>query len=131
MFRAIFLLIVRSIWTVLQLLVLHACVVAGWCCGRVETDVSSRGSRGIALLFHDHGTRRGWGVSITPWPLFTSGKDLVPIVQEAGCAPGPVCTGAENLAPTGIRSPYCPARSQSPCYKWVKQIVFTGVVLIP
>jgi hypothetical protein len=28
-------------------------------------------------------------------------------------APGPVWTGAENLAPTGIRSPDRPARSQS------------------
>jgi len=72
-----------------------------------------RGSRGIALLFHDHGTRRGWGVSVTPWPLFTPGKDLVPIVQETGWAPGTVWSGAENLAPTGIRSPDRPARSQS------------------
>ena len=63
-----------------------------------------RGSRRIALLFHDHGTRRGWGVSVTPRPLFTPGKDPVPIVQEAGWAPGPVWTGAENLAPTGIPS---------------------------
>ena len=31
------------------------------------------------------------------------GKDPVPIVQEAEWAPGPVWTGAENLAPTGIR----------------------------
>ena len=38
-----------------------------------------RGSRGIALLFHDHGTRRRLGVSVTPWLLFTPGKDLVPI----------------------------------------------------
>ena len=30
-------------------------------------------------------------------------KDPVPIVQEAGQAPGQVWTGAENLAPTGIR----------------------------
>ena len=29
-------------------------------------------------------------------------------------APGPVWTGAENLAPTGFRSPDRPARSQSP-----------------
>ena len=36
--------------------------------------------------------------------LFTPGKDLVPIVQEAGWAPGPVWTDAEKLAPTGIRS---------------------------
>jgi len=35
----------------------------------------------------------------------TPGKDPVPIVQEAGWASGPVRTGAENLAPTRIRSP--------------------------
>jgi hypothetical protein len=63
-----------------------------------------RGSRGIALLFHDHSNRRGWGVSVTPWLLFTAGKDPVPIVQEAGWAPGSVWTGAENLVPTRIRS---------------------------
>jgi hypothetical protein len=72
-----------------------------------------RGSRGIALPFHDHGTRRGWGVSVTPQPLFTPQKDPVPIVQEAGWAPWPVWTGAENLAPTGILSPDHPAHSQS------------------
>jgi len=33
-----------------------------------------RESRCIALLFHDHGTRRRWGVSVTPRPLFTPGK---------------------------------------------------------
>jgi hypothetical protein len=37
----------------------------------------------------------------------------VSIVQEAGWAPGPVWTGAENLTPTGIRSPDCPARRKS------------------
>jgi hypothetical protein len=50
----------------------------------------------------DLGTRRGWGVSVTPWPHLTPGKDPVPILQEAGWASGPVWTGAENLAPTGI-----------------------------
>ena len=72
-----------------------------------------RGSRGIALTFDDHGTRRGWGFSVSPRLLFTPRKDPVPIVQEAGWAPGPVWTGAENLAPTGIQSPDRPARSQS------------------
>ena len=43
---------------------------------------------------------------------FTPGKDAVPIVQEAGWAPGPVWIGAENLAPTGIRSPDLPARKR-------------------
>ena len=79
------------------------------CTGRT----AHRGSRGIALPFLDHGTRRGWRVSVRPQPLFTHGKDPVPIVQEAGWAPGPVFRGEENLAPTGIRSPDCPARSQS------------------
>ena len=79
------------------------------CTGRT----AYRASRGIALPFHDHGTKRGWGVSVTPWPLFIPGKDPVPIVQEAGWAPGPVWTGAENLVPTGTRSPDRPARSQS------------------
>jgi hypothetical protein len=79
------------------------------CTGRT----AQRGSRGIAPPFHDHGTRRGWGVSVTPRSLSTPGKDPVPTVQEAGWAPGPVWTRAENLAPTGIRSPDCPARSQS------------------
>ena len=48
-----------------------------------------------------------------PWPLFTPGKDLVPTVQEAGWDPGLVWTGAENLAPTTIRSPDRPAHGQS------------------
>ena len=48
-----------------------------------------------------------------PRPLFTPGKDPGPIVQEAEWATGPVWTGAENLAPTGIRSPDRPGRSQS------------------
>jgi len=50
---------------------------------------------------------------VTTRPLFTPGKEPAPIVQEAGWAPGPVWTGAENLAPTGIRTPDRPARSQS------------------
>jgi len=45
----------------------------------------------------------GWS---TPRPgRFTLGKEPVPIVQKAGWVPGPVWTGAENLPPTGIRSP--------------------------
>ena len=48
-----------------------------------------------------------------PRPFFTPGEDPVPIVQEAGWAPGPVWTGVENLVPTGIRPLDRPARSQS------------------
>ena len=48
-----------------------------------------------------------------PQPYFTPGKDPVPIAQEAGWDPGPVWTGAENLATTGIRSLDRLANSQS------------------
>jgi hypothetical protein len=41
--------------------------------------------------------------SPTPRLLYSQERDPVPIVQEAGWAPGPVWTAAENLAPTGIR----------------------------
>ena len=50
------------------------------CTGRT----AHRGRRGIALPFHDHVTRRGRGDSVTPRPLFTPGKQTLPIVQEAG-----------------------------------------------
>jgi hypothetical protein len=40
--------------------------------------------RGVALLFHDFGTRRERVVRSTPRPHFTPRKDPVPIVQEAG-----------------------------------------------
>jgi hypothetical protein len=90
------------------------------CTGRKAHRVS----RGTALHFHDQRHYKGmrgqhhaqaalYPVSITPRPLFTLRKVPVPIVQEAGWAPGPVWTGAENLAPTGIRSPDRPARTQS------------------
>jgi hypothetical protein len=70
-----------------------------------------RGGRGIALPILNLSTRRGWVISTTP-PLLNPGKDMVPIVKEAGWAPGPVWTCAKNFAPTGIQSPDRPARSQ-------------------
>ena len=72
-----------------------------------------RGSRGIALPFLDLGTIKGLGVSVTPRLLFTRGKTRYPLNRRLGGAAGPVWTGAENLAPTWIRSPDRPARSQS------------------
>ena len=63
---------------------------------RYRPGVAQRVGRGIAVLFHDRGTRRGWVVSSTPRPHFTPGKDPVPIVQEAGWAPGPIWTGGKS-----------------------------------
>jgi len=74
--------------------------------------VAQRVGRGIALLFHDRGIRRGLVVSSTPRPHFTQGKDPVPIVQEAGWAPGPVWTGGKSL-PQRDSIPTRPVRSQS------------------
>ena len=51
-------------------------------------------------------------VSSTPRPHFTPGKDPVPILQEAGWAPGPVWTGGKSRPyRDSIRDR--PARSQS------------------
>jgi hypothetical protein len=52
----------------------------------------------------------GWS---TPRPgRFNPGKEPVPIVQEAAWVPGPVWTGTENIASTGIRFPDRRARSE-------------------
>jgi len=48
---------------------------------RYRPGVAQRVGRGIALLFHDRGTRRGLVVSSTARPHFTPGKDPVPILQ--------------------------------------------------
>ena len=47
----------------------------------------------------------GWVIKATPRPLYPWERYPVPIVQEAGWAPEPARMNAENLAPTGIRSP--------------------------
>ena len=61
------------------------------------------GSRGIALLFLDHGARRGSGKRHAPAAIYP-GKYMVPFVEETGWVPGPVWDGPENLACIGIRS---------------------------
>jgi len=63
------------------------------------------------------------GCSLPPW------KDPVPIVQEAGWAPGPVWTGVENLAPTGIWSPDRTACSQS--LYWLRYLDHTTAECSP
>ena len=77
---------------------------------RYRPGVAHWVGRGIALLFHDRGTRRGWVVSSMPRPHFTPGKDPVPILQEAGWAPGPVWTGGKSH-PNRYSIPDHPVRS--------------------
>ena len=81
---------------------------------RYRPGVAHTVGRGIALLFHDRGTRRGWVVSSTPRPQFNPGKDPVPILQLVGWGPRACVDGRKNLAPHWISIPDRPARSQSP-----------------
>ena len=69
-------------------------------CSFYRPSVAQRVGRGIALLFHDCGTRRGWVVSSTSRPHFTPGKDTVPTYRRLG-GPQGQSGRAENLVPTG------------------------------
>ena len=79
------------------------------CTGRA----AHRGSRGIALLFHDHGTRRGersasrFGRSLPP------AKTRNPVYRRLVRPQGRSGQVRKISPPTGIRSPDRPARSQS------------------
>ena len=74
--------------------------------------MAQRVGRVIALLFHDRGTRRPVrGQHHAPAAL-SHGKEPVPILQEAGWAPGPVWTGGKSR-PHRDSIPDRPARSQS------------------
>ena len=88
----------------------HVVCIKKW--SRYRPGVAQRVGRGIALLFHDRGTRRGWVVRSTPRPHFTPWKYPVPILQEAGWASGPVWTGGKSR-PHRDSIPDRPARSQS------------------
>ena len=63
---------------------------------RYRPGVAQRVGRGVALLSHDRGSRRGWVVSSTLRPHFTPRKASVPILQEAGWVPGPVWKGGNS-----------------------------------
>jgi len=80
----------------------HQQVKVKW--SRYRPGVAQRVGRGIALLFHARGTRRGWVVSSTSWPHFTPpGKTRYPFYKRMGGTQGQ-SGRAENLVPIGIRS---------------------------
>ena len=76
----------------------HVCV---WSCYR--PGVAQRVGRGIALLFHDRGTRRGKWSSARPGRTSPPGKTRYPFYRRLGGLQGR-SGRAENLVPTGIRS---------------------------
>ena len=57
--------------------------------------------------------RRGRGVNATLRPLYPEERNPVPIAQDAGWSSKTVCMSQKNFAPTGVRTPDCPASSQS------------------
>jgi hypothetical protein len=85
----------------------------------LQTDVRGKikgkahPTRSHGGTFSNFGPRWGWVVKATPWPLHILERNAVSIAEEGWWASGPVWTGAENLAPTGIQSPHRPARSKS------------------
>ena len=72
-----------------------------------------RGSTGIALRFHDNGTRRGEGLALFPGRSLPPGKTRYPLYRRLIGPQGWSGQARKISSPTGIRSPDRLARSQS------------------
>ena len=70
---------------------------------RYRPGVAQRVGRGIALLFRDRGSRRGWVVSSMPRPTLPPGKTRCPFYRRLG-GPQGWSGRAKNLVATGILS---------------------------
>jgi len=68
-------------------------------------------------------------VSSTPRPHFTPGKDPVPVLQEAGWAPGPVWTGGKSR-PHRNSIPDRPARSSVAIPTALPRIIIIIIIII-
>ena len=79
------------------------------CTGRT----AHRGSRGIALLFLDHGNRRSKGSASRPGRSLPPRKTRYPLHSRQGGPQGRSGQVRKISPPTGIRFPDCPVRSQS------------------
>jgi hypothetical protein len=58
--------------------------------GNVNPVTGHEDPEAIALLFLQTRRQMGWTVNATPRPLYPRERDSVPILQEAGWAPGSV-----------------------------------------
>jgi hypothetical protein len=82
--------------------------------GLVGCMQAYRGSKGIATLILNLGTRYGWVVNITPRQLSGGKEPRYPIDQEARWAPEPVLKfrkTRKSLVPGGLRTPDRTTRS--------------------
>ena len=66
--------------------------------------MAQRVGRSIALLFHDRVIRRGEWSAARPGRTLPPGKTRYPFYRKLGGSQG-LSERAENLVPTGIRSP--------------------------
>ena len=79
------------------------------CTGRT----THRGSRGIAVPFHDHGTRRGEGSASRLGRSLPLGKTRYSLYRRLGGPQGRYGQVRKISPPTGIQSPDRPASNQS------------------
>ena len=79
---------------------------------RYRSGVAQRVGRGIALLFHDCGTRRGEWSAARAGRTLPLGKTRYHFYRRLGGPPGLVWTGRKSR-PHGDSIPDCPARGQS------------------
>jgi len=73
----------------------------------------AQGVRGIALPILNLNVGWGWVISAISWLLYHWERDPLPVVKEAGCGPGLVWMGVENLASIGVQILNHPAHSGS------------------
>ena len=71
-------------------------------CSPYRPGVAQRVSRGIALLLHNRGTRRGEWSETRPGRTLPPGRTRYSFYRRLG-GPQGRCGRAENLVPTGIR----------------------------
>jgi hypothetical protein len=73
--------------------------------GKVHLDQAMKAQKRVLVSlysFFDLGTRWGCVDKATSRPFYPRETNTVTLSQEAGWAPGPVWTGEENHASTGI-----------------------------
>ena len=80
---------------------------------RIYRAAVSQTLRNSSLHYHNHGTRRGWGVGVTARPLFAPEKFGTHCTESWVDTRAALDRYGKSHHPNGIRSPDRPARSQS------------------